>query len=227
MSEEQNINIKQRIIGALVLVSLGIIIIPMLLNGGTILEQSLSANNIPVMPKKLNTVLPKVPEPMVMPAAKAITAYPERTLTKNAQTDIKVSSPIALNKKVLKTNVLKAIPAAEKKQAELKKKIRPKSKTIADTTYQKASKPVSSEINTAYTLQIASFSKKDNANALQKKLRGKKHKAYIESIKTSKGRIYRLRVGPYLKYDQISSIKKQIEKQFKLKDTVILKYEME
>ncbi len=35
MSEEQNVNIKQRIIGALILVSLGIIIIPILLNGGT------------------------------------------------------------------------------------------------------------------------------------------------------------------------------------------------
>ena len=224
MSEEQNINIKQRIIGALVLVSLGIIIIPMLLNGGTILEQSMSGNNIPDVPKKLNTVLPKVPEPMVMPAAKTITAYPERALTKNAQTDKKVSSPIDLNTKVLKTNVLKTIPDAIKKQTELKKKIVPKTEVIADTAYQKVSKPISSKINTAYTLQIASFSKKDNAVRLQTKLRKKNYKAYMESIRTSKGRLYRLRVGPYLKFDEISGIKKQIEKQFNLKNTVIIKY---
>jgi len=224
MSEEQKINIKQRIIGAFVLVSLGIIIIPMLLNGGTILNQSLSGNNIPDMPKNLNSVLPKIPEPKVMPAAKVITAYPDRTQTKNAQTDNKVAPAIDLNTKVLKTNVLKITPDTVKKHTEPKKKTVAKNEVIDNTAYQKASKPMSSKINTAYTLQIASFSKKDNAVKLQTKLRKKKYKAYLESIRTSKGRLYRLRVGPYLKFDEISVIKKQIEKQFNLKNTVIIKY---
>jgi len=89
---------------------------------------------------------------------------------------------------------------------------------------QTATKPTSTKISKAYAIQIASFSEKSNAQSLQSKLRKKKYKAYIESIMTSKGRIYRLRVGPYLKYDQITSIKLKIEKEFKLKKTIIIKY---
>ena len=203
MSEEQNINIKQRIIGALVLVSLGIIIIPMLLNGGATSSQSISGNNIPEQPKKFKTVRPKVPKPMIMPAPKTVKAYPERK----------------------KTIVSQPKNTKPKTQAAVKSKNTVNPKTIVDkTNYKKAAKPTSAKINKAYTLQIASFSNKANADALQKKLRKKKHKAYIESILTPKGRIYRLRVGPYLKFDQITSIKTKIEKEFKLKKTVIIKY---
>ncbi len=190
MSEnELNVNIKQRIIGALVLVSLGIIIIPLLLNGGVTNEQSISGDNIPEMPKNLNTVLAKVPKPIVMPVPRVVSSYPERE-------NIKTPELKTLNKQK---------PASEIK-------------------YQKITRPVSSKVDKAYTLQIASFSKKNNADALQNKLRKKKYQAYIESIKTPNGKIYRLRVGPYLKFEQMSTIKKQIEKQFKLKNTVIIKY---
>jgi len=83
---------------------------------------------------------------------------------------------------------------------------------------------VSKKITMAYTLQIASFSKKDNALGLQKQLRKKGFKAYIEFISTAKGQFYRLRVGPYLKFEQISTIKQQLKIQFKLKNTMIVKY---
>ncbi len=190
MSEEElNVNIKQRIIGALVLVSLGIIIIPLLLNGGIKTDHAISGNNIPDMPKNLSTVLPKVPKPMAMPSPSSISSYPER--------------------KNIKSPTEKAV----KKQ-----------KPATEVKYQKVTKPTSTKIDRAYALQIASFSKKSNAHALKDKLRKKKYQAYIESIKTSNGKIYRLRVGPYLKFDQISAIKPQIEKQFKLKNTVIIKY---
>ena len=41
---------------------------------------------------------------------------------------------------------------------------------------------------------------------------------------TAKGKGYRLRSGPYLQFDQISRQKKKIEKQFKVSNTVIVKY---
>jgi len=207
MSEQQAINIKQRIVGALVLVSLGIIIIPLLLNGGATSNAPISDDNIPDMPKKLTRTLPKVPQPMVMPAAKIITAYPERALTNTSNNTSTNTSKRLKNKNEPKAQTPESKP-----------------KVITDTKYEKVQKPATKKITMAYTIQIASFSKKSNADALQKKLRKKKYKAYIESIMTSNGRIYRLRVGPYLKFEQISSIKKHIEKQFKLKKTVIIKY---
>ena len=217
MSEIQNVNIKQRIIGAIVLVSLGIIIIPLLLNGGDSSKQSLSGDNIPLMPKQLNRVLPSAVSPMVMPAPKTISAHPESAAVKSAKTDRKTAPPAAekISPAPVKKAVVKTKPAA---------KNIPVTKTISGIKYQKVTKPVTSNIKMAYTLQIASFSKKNNAVALQSKLRKKKYKAYIESITTSKGRMYRLRVGPYLKFEQISTIKNRLEKQFKLKNTIIVKY---
>ncbi|MCP3852450.1 MAG: hypothetical protein GY694_19795 [Gammaproteobacteria bacterium] len=207
MSEEQNVNIKQRIIGALVLVSLGIIIIPILLNGGADQKQ-LSGDNIPVIPNSHNKVLPKVPKPLVMPAPKAVSAYPERN---KAVTQVKTKKPITESTKPI---TVKNKPATIPKTSNTQQK----------SSIKKVSKPTSAKIDKAYAIQIASFSKKSNATALQGKLRKKKYKAYIESIQTSKGKLYRLRVGPYLNFDQISAIKNNIEKTFKLKNTVLVKY---
>lgn len=210
MSEQNTVNIKQRIVGALVLVSLGIIFIPLLLNGGPDSNNSFLNKNIPAMPQKLTKVLPDVPQPMIMPAPEKIISHPVRT--SQTETTI-VKKPSKQVGQINNTQKSKIKSTSDKK-----------SKTIADSHYKKAVKPVSSKINMAYTLQIASFSKKTNALALQAKLRKKKFKAYIESILTAKGRIYRLRVGPYLKFKQIAKIKKQIEVQFKLNNTIIVKY---
>ena len=194
MSDIETVNIKQRLIGALVLVSLGVILIPLLLNGGADVSGKISGNNIPEMPQALHRELPVVPEPMLMPERKVISAYPLR-----GKPDKTVKQPAAQPEVAVK-----AKPRAEK--------------------FKKLSRPESAAINKAYTLQIGSFSQKSNAYALQAKLRKKKYKAYIETVQTAKGRVYRLRVGPYLKFEQISAIKKTIEKKFKLSNTVIVKY---
>jgi DedD protein len=214
MSEQNTVNIKQRVVGALVLVSLGVILIPLLLNGGSELNQSFLDKNIPEMPQKLTKVLPAVPQPMTMPARKNIIAHPEREIV----SDNKASNEIKPGSNIQKAKAKSASKDSSKSTP------KPVTKTITNTSYEKANKPASAKINMAYTLQIASFSQKTNAFALRNKLRKKKFKAYIESILTEKGRIYRLRVGPYLKFDQIATIKKQIETQFKLKNTIIVKY---
>jgi len=188
--QEENaktVDLKQRLIGAIVLVTLGIILIPLVLNGGP--ERLLSdsgSTNIPPMPKKLSRQLPDIPQPEPMPEPKKIIAYPQEVYNS------KMKQPASL--------------------------------IVSDNNYKKESRPVSKKITMAYTLQVASFSKRDNALGLQEQLRKKGFKAYIELISTAKGRFYRLRVGPYLNFEQISTIKKQLKTQFKLKNTVIVKY---
>ena len=196
MTEEQTLNIKQRIIGAIVLVSLGVIFIPMLLNGGPELKQTITESNIPDIPAQMEKKLPAVPTPKAMPEAQPVNAYP---VENRKEKTVAESAPV--------------------KNASSGETVTQKPKQ-----FKTASQPASNKINEAYTLQIASFSQKSNAFALRDKLRKARYKAYIESIDTDKGKIYRLRVGPYLKYRQISSIKSRIEKDFKLSKTVIVKY---
>ena len=201
MSEEQTVNLKQRIVGAIVLVSLGVIILPILLNGGSKLSHGISQTHIPEKPKALKKQSAPIPTAKKMPEAKLI-----------------INKPV-LKEKVKEKSVAKTKPVNITKVA-------PKQTAKLTTVpkYEKLSKPTSSKITTAYTLQLASFSQKSNSISLRDKLRKKGFKAYSESIQTSTGKIYRLRVGPYLKYDQILAAKKKIEKQFKLTNTVIVKY---
>ena len=203
MTEEQTVNIKQRIIGAIVLVSLGIIFIPLLLNGGLDSKQSISGNNIPPMPKTLKRELVEPPKAIKTPQAKVIVSKPVFSSSSS-------SKPNPVSKPVRNVAYKADKPVKEK--------------TITEHQYKQVSKPATARINSAYTLQIASFSKKSNAVALRDKLRNKGFKAYIEQISTAKGKMYRLRAGPYLQFDQISRQKKKIEKQFKVSNTVIVKY---
>lgn len=195
MSEEQIVNLKQRIVGAIVLVSLGVIILPLLLNGGAALDRGITRTNIPPKPKSLNKLLAEIPVTKKMPEAKIISNKP---VYKSKQIKVEVKTPEQIPRQAVKLN------AAPK--------------------YKKMTKPTSTKITTAYTLQLASFSKKSNSLGLRDKLRKKGFKAYSESIQTEKGKVYRLRVGPYLKYNQILSAQKKIEKEFKLSKTVIVKY---
>lgn len=114
-----------------------------------------------------------------------------------------------------------AILAEAPKMAE---KNAPKSKVMSQTDQQETSKTVSKKNASAYTLQVASYRKKSNADALQKKLLKSKYKAYIELIMAAGGKTYRLKIGPYRKFENILTIKKQVEKQFSLTNTIIVKY---
>lgn len=67
--------LKQRLIGAIVLVSLGVIFIPMLLKGPDSLDTPILTTNIPPKPDRKTEVIPIKPLPP-RPASKAITSVP-------------------------------------------------------------------------------------------------------------------------------------------------------
>ncbi len=214
IKEQTDVNIKQRLIGAIVLVSLGVIIIPLLLNSGSdsqhalYSQQAIYGSNIPPLPAELNKKLPEIAPIKNVPPPEAVESIPvERVPT--------VKKPIKqVTQENLKVVTHKVTVSRTVKQANV----------VPAEQFKSASKPKSKTISQAYTLQIASFSNSKNAFTLRDKLRKESFKAYIESVKTSKGKIYRLRVGPYLKYEQIVSIQKKIEKQFQLKKTIIVNY---
>jgi DedD protein len=49
----------------------------------------------------------------------------------------------------------------------------------------------------AYSVQLAAFTDDKGANALAAKLKKAGHPSYIEPYETSRGRVWRVRVGPY------------------------------
>ena len=60
----------------------------------------------------------------------------------------------------------------------------------------KAAEPVTAGAG-AFSVQLAAFTDDKGANALAAKLKKAGHPSYIEPYETSRGRVWRVRVGPY------------------------------
>ena len=70
-------------------------------------------------------------------------------------------------------------------------------------------------------IQTASFQSQSHADALNKKLLDKNYKAYVRSVKTSKGQFYRVLVGPYIDLSRAATAKKDIDKIYRLKSQIL------
>ncbi|MBL4606665.1 MAG: SPOR domain-containing protein [Pseudomonadales bacterium] len=72
----------------------------------------------------------------------------------------------------------------------------------------------------AWTVQLASFLKKDNAINLRNVLRKQNEKAYIKEKSSPGGRIYRVYVGPMLKEGDASVVQKRLRQTHDLQGMV-------
>lgn len=164
-----NLKLKQRIVGAIVLVGLGVIFIPMILTGGDD-SMPLFGSNIPEQPDNLSKL-----KSLEMPARPAVPPAP-------------VSSRIPVNKNT-STNIAPAEVKGDKKISNPTTAPRSSRNTEkADTGDNKAVQ--------AWVVQVGSFSKRANAMALRDKLRKKNHPAFVELLKSGNKSVYRVRVGP-------------------------------
>lgn len=78
------------------------------------------------------------------------------------------------------------------------------------------SEPEPVQLQPAFTLQVATFSKEATAIALRDKLRKKGHTAYVDSTSTDSHTSYRVRIGPELEMARLEALKARILKEEKL-----------
>jgi DedD protein len=174
-----DISLKQRLIGASVLVALGVIFIPMILERGADDESLTVRMEIPPKPdiefqNRLDDA-PGVEEVEWPESVEESTA--EIRAEKSADQPATADLPQAV------------IPAEPVKEPLAPK---PASKTPAPVT--KAAKPAATPQQ--WIVQLGSFSKETNALVLQDKLRAKGLKPLIKAMETPAGRVYRVRLGP-------------------------------
>ena len=72
------------------------------------------------------------------------------------------------------------------------------------------------ELQPAFTLQVATFTREENANALRDKLRRKGYTAYVDSSENNDKTSYRVRIGPELEMARLEQLKAKIRKEEKL-----------
>ena len=188
----------QRIVGALVLVALAVIFVPMLFNREDAGRQV--AVDAPAMPKTpaapvIETQPVEVPEPEIEPFPEEFEIIEERAVTE----------PDAPAKPIDPAPVL-----VEPKPAE-PATVQAQSETSEEKRLDTANLPIS------WSIQLASLASRDNAEKLKKTLRSQGYNAYI---RTADG-MNRVFVGPLVERVEASRLRDQLQRQQKLDGFVV------
>ncbi|TXL01905.1 hypothetical protein BMR02_00950 [Methylococcaceae bacterium HT1] len=114
--------------------------------------------------------------------------------------------------------------------------MQPSLDAIPKTTNQVLSQPVPAQVDLqtkaikqsvkktnlkSWTIQVGSFSQKQNAIEFRDKLRKNKFTAYVDSVTNSQGTLYRLRVGPELDEKRALKTKQRLESLYKVKPLLV------
>ncbi|MGH8145986.1 MAG: SPOR domain-containing protein [Rhodanobacteraceae bacterium] len=73
----------------------------------------------------------------------------------------------------------------------------------------------------AWAVQLAAFSVEDQANMLRDRLRNQGFDGYVDSVKTAKGTLWRVRAGPFAKRDAADAARGQIAQKLKIKGIIV------
>jgi DedD protein len=185
---------KQRMVGALVLIALAVVFLPMLFSRPDELREvrvnAPAAPTAPVVPevKVQPAAVPETPAPRV---AEAPPANPPVTARASAQASAP-SMPIAPAPTV-------ATPAAPPAQADSAGKLDP------------------SGVPVSWSVQLASLSNRAGADSLQKSLRSQGYNAYVRSA-DGKNRVF---VGPLIDRAEAERLRDVINRQQNLKGFVV------
>lgn len=223
------IKLKQRLIGAAVLISLIVIFVPMLLRGPV--ENRVVEVPVEIPPKPFQVVGKKKPD---QSAEKIIHSIPEQSSRKPVIAEEKVTEGTAhkIPKKITKpavvvnktsTETLSKEPATQsaKFAKQLVKTVDQNAKITKQSVKTELIKESKKNIvELAWVVQVGSFSSSKNALALRDKLRAKGYRTFVESIKTASGKMYRVRVGPELNKAKTEAAQKRLQQQEKLKGKI-------
>lgn len=197
--------VKKRLVGAVVLVSLAVIFIPMLLEERTPSSMPTFGSNVPPEPEEqFETLDIPLQLPEALPETRQTVVETEAQATELEQTARKERP---------------ARPAPSVAAAEPVKK---GTAVAADSPSGVKPKSTSeSEGPTGWVVQVGSFKKPANAFRLRNRIRGKGYPAFVEQVRTGDEIIYRVRVGPELSRERVERLKADLAAGMKLNGLVM------
>jgi DedD protein len=196
--------LKERLVGAAVLVVIAVIFIPMLLTG-PIDTGSITKTNIPDRPtEKFNSKLIPLTDSLkpVTTVKKVDPASEEKLITDINKEDISAKSQDKTHAKSESDDSTSGIS----KKTSQKKIVKDKQVGL-----------------TAWVVQLGSFSSKVNADKLNLTLRKSGFPAFVEPLEQKNETVYRVRVGPELLRADADALLKKIKTKTKL-DGIVLNY---
>jgi DedD protein len=215
---------KQRLVGAMVLVSLGVIFLPSLFSREGDGDGRVAVNTQSLIPPKpdVRTIVIESPQATTqIPAPHPNDAFQPDAESALSEQEIEsiLNASTAKKAKDAKVSASKDLAST----APGAKEPSPKKSTVSTPT--PASTPTikldKKGLPESWVIQTASFQSQSHADALNKKLLDKNYKAYVRSVKTSKGQFYRVLVGPYIDLSRAATAKKDIDKIYRLKSQIL------
>lgn len=192
-----NDGLKQRLIGAVVLVALAVIFVPSLLREQQP-EQVNTRTQIPERPaiEPLTFDVPQQPE-NIEPAPAPETMFMPEDQDQPVQDDLALDSDIQVQTEQPRDPEA----PAESKQVQL-----------AEQGAQ------------AWVVQVASFSNLETANKLRDRLQEQGYKAYVRSVELGSNTVSRVYIGPKLDRAEAESIKSAVDRSLRV-DALVLKFQ--
>lgn len=190
--------LKQRMVGALVLLALAVIFLPMLLSREDESQRvQVDAPAMPVAPEAPEVELQPiaVPEPQLLPDEP-----PDEPIGADAAQSLEPSEPVVNEQPA--APITPAAPAAMPE---------PVLTSPAPSKLDANSLPIS------WSVQLASLSSSDGAQKLQKTLRSQGYNAYIRSV-DGMNRVF---VGPLIERAEADRLRDQLNRQHKLNGFVV------
>ncbi|MEH6470581.1 MAG: SPOR domain-containing protein [Halopseudomonas sp.] len=192
---------KERLVGILLLLAIAAIFLPMVLDGEGVRQGRLQA------------VIPEPPEVV------EIVHYQPKNLPHRDSSELAAPEPTpAVKLKPPPKPLAAAKPAstATTKAPAVAAKTPPK---VATKSSMGTDKPVLDKqgVPAAWTLQLASFKERTNAEALQQRLLKRGYKSYIRA----KGELSKVFVGPDLQRSVIEGLKVELKRELKLEGLVL------
>ncbi|WP_347329561.1 SPOR domain-containing protein [Marinimicrobium locisalis] len=219
-----NSGLKQRLVGAIVLVAIAVIFVPTFLRERQV-EPVSTKTLIPDRPPR-ETVTFENPEPPedIEPAPEPETMFmPEAS-----------RSPAESGREEADETAAQVSPAPESGEAQLQNETQeesPEEQAPAETA-QEGPEPTPEPDTTqsqaaqgqAWVIQVASLRSADSARDLRDKLQKQGYRAYVRSANTSAGEVSRVFIGPKISRDEAESTKAAVDKALKV-DALIMRFE--
>tara|TARA_B100000809_G_scaffold245270_1_gene272051 strand:+ start:58 stop:636 length:579 start_codon:yes stop_codon:yes gene_type:complete len=187
--------LKQRLIGALVLVAIAIIFLPSLFSG----EQGRRLNT--------RTQIPSVPEvkPLIIKAPMRVPNMPKAPEPEDMYRLLEEDKPVDM--------------ARNKDQVNSKTKVKNNTVPVPVPPALDAR-----AIPKAWAIQVASFNTRSPAEILSTRLKKDGYKAFVHSVVIAKGRVYRVLVGPKIDRLKAQLTKDELDAELKV-NSILVKFQ--
>lgn len=191
--------LKERLIGAAVLVMLAVIFIPMILDDTSETDVTITDTNIPARPEDdFNSRIVPLKESDLTPIP--VEPLPEDETEEMVEIMAEPAKSVELNNPVIE-EVKKPSPAQAREKP-------------IDSNHMGA---------IAWVVQLGSFGSEENAKKLNEKLRLAGFPAFIEPLKNKSRMVYRVRVGPELLHSDAEALQQKLKKSMQI-DGIIIRY---